>query len=415
MGSRGPRQAIGRGRLHSRRGDVADPPACQPPNTDSRLDPAACGETPGELPGNAYAYMDALRFVLAAAVAFGHAWALLIEDYRSTGNPIINTLYFAAGFAHASVILFFVLSGYWITKSVAGRVRSGWSWRGYLVDRLSRLMIVLVPALALGGMLDAIALYLLGSPTHLGATNTFVLNTDVGANLALGNFLGNLVFLQEIFVTPYGSNGPLWSLAYEFWYYIWFPALLLSWRLRRPSLALVALLLAVQAPALAFGFLSWLCGSLLHFAEDWLSRSPHGARLRGRLPLATTGLLLAAVLFWGRTGAFSIEDPLLALAFSLALLALLLTDPPLVAGIRSCASYGAGASFSLYAIHFPLMAFAAALLVGEKRMVPGLGAISLVALTLAASIGIAWLFARLTEARTTTLRKAVRRLLRRAR
>lgn len=359
--------------------------------------------------------MDALRFILAAAVAFGHAWALLVEDYRATGNPIINTLYFAAGFAHPSVILFFVLSGYWITKSVAGRIRSGWSWRSYLVDRLSRLMIVLVPALALGGALDAVALYLLGSPTHLGATNTFVLNTDVGANLAPGNLLGNLVFLQEIFVTPYGSNGPLWSLAYEFWYYIWFPALLLSWRLRRPSLALVALLLAMQAPALAFGYLSWLCGSLLHFAEDWLSRSPRAARFRGMWPLATTGLVFAAVLLWGRTGSFSIEDPLLALSFSLVLLTLLLTNPPLVPVIRRCASYGAGASFSLYAIHFPLMAFAAALLIGAQRMAPSLAAISLVALTLAISIAIAWLFARSTEARTAALRKSVRRLLRRAR
>ncbi|MCW3837267.1 acyltransferase family protein [Sphingomonas canadensis] len=359
--------------------------------------------------------MDALRFVLAAAVAFGHAWALLVEDYRATGNPAVNTLYFAAGFAHASVILFFVLSGYWITRSVAGRVRSGWSWRGYLVDRLSRLMVVLVPALALGGMLDAVALYLIGSPTHLGETNTFVLNTDVGANLAPENLLGNLVFLQEIFVRPYGSNGPLWSLAYEFWYYIWFPALLLSWRLRRPSLALVALLLAVQAPALAFGFLSWLCGSLLYFTEARLTRSSLVARLRGKLPLATTGLAFGAVLLWGRTGSFSIEDPLLALSFSLVLLTLLLTNPPLVPGIQRCAAYGAGASFSLYAIHFPLMAFAAALLIGGQRMAPGVAAISLVALTLAASIAIAWLFARATEARTATLRRTFRRLLRRAR
>jgi peptidoglycan/LPS O-acetylase OafA/YrhL len=37
--------------------------------------------------------------------------------------------------------------------------------------------------------------------------------------------LGNLVFLQAILVPTWGSNGPLWSLAFEFWFYIWFPTL----------------------------------------------------------------------------------------------------------------------------------------------------------------------------------------------
>jgi hypothetical protein len=33
-------------------------------------------------------------------------------------------------------------------------------------------------------------------------------------------FLGNFAFLQTICVPIFGTNGPMWSLANEFWYYI---------------------------------------------------------------------------------------------------------------------------------------------------------------------------------------------------
>ena len=84
-----------------------------------------------------------------------------MRDYQPTADLWVNSLYFAAGFAHPGVVMFFVLSGYWISRSVIGRADAGWAWGGYLVDRLSRLLIVLIPALAIGGALDAAALYLM--------------------------------------------------------------------------------------------------------------------------------------------------------------------------------------------------------------------------------------------------------------
>jgi peptidoglycan/LPS O-acetylase OafA/YrhL len=35
--------------------------------------------------------------------------------------------------------------------------------------------------------------------------------------------IGNLGFVQTICVPVFGTNGPLWSLANEFWYYVMFP------------------------------------------------------------------------------------------------------------------------------------------------------------------------------------------------
>ena len=48
----------------------------------------------------------------------------------------------------------------------------------------------------------------------------------------------------------FGSNGPLWSLAFEFWYYLWFPALWLLWR-RQPSWMLATLAVGWFAPPMA--------------------------------------------------------------------------------------------------------------------------------------------------------------------
>ena len=208
-----------------------------------------------------------MRAALAVTVAFGHLWGLLVEDYRPTASLLVRAGYFLAGFAHSAVILFFVLSGYWIARSVTARAERGWRWDDYLIDRVARLGIVLVPALMLGGVLDWISYRVLDLPTHHGLTGAWVFTQDLSQSLTWRALAGNLVFLQHLIVPPFGSNGPLWSLAFEFWYYLWFPALWLALRYWRPGIALVTLGIAFANPEIAFGFLSWLCGAALHGAE----------------------------------------------------------------------------------------------------------------------------------------------------
>jgi peptidoglycan/LPS O-acetylase OafA/YrhL len=348
--------------------------------------------------------MDAMRAVLAVTVAFGHLWGLLVEDYRPTASLLVRAGYFLAGFAHSAVILFFVLSGYWIARSVAARAERGWRWDDYLIDRVARLGIVLVPALILGGLLDWIGYQLLELPTYYGLTGAWVFTQDLSQSLTLRALAGNLVFLQHLIVPPFGSNGPLWSLAFEFWYYLWFPALWLALRYRRPGIALVTLGIAFANPEIAFGFLSWLCGAALHGAE----RRWPDLRLSRWTPIAA-GLLCLAALLWGRTGDFGVEDPIEAASFALFLFTLLRSDLPRIAALRPLATYGAQASFSLYAIHFPLMALAAGWIVGDTRLAPGGEAALAVAAILVLALAAAWLFAAQTEARTGALRESLRR------
>ena len=280
-----------------------------PPAASERNGPDGTGSR------GAFIVMDAVRCMLAVTVAFAHAWYLLIADYPGQASTVASAGYFLAGFAHASVILFFVLSGYWIAKSVDRRMTSGWAWSGYLIDRLARLLVVLLPALAIGGALDAIGLYGLESATHTGATNTYVLSNDVAQTLGWRVLLGNILFLQDIAVAPFGTNGPLWSLAYAFWFYIWFPAILISWRRRRPSVLLIALFIVWVAPQMLIGFACWLCGAALFWATDRSSREARPRRRRLWL-LVATAPFVGTLIFVRIVGLQSAE---LALAATFAL------------------------------------------------------------------------------------------------
>jgi len=99
------------------------------------------------------------------------------------------------------------------------------------VDRVSRLYAVLFVALLLGAVLDWVGYlyfnkYGLYNHCYQGAIAVF--RTAPIDQMGWEDFLVNGLFLQTILGPTYGSNGPLWSLAYEWWYYILFPLLLSS-------------------------------------------------------------------------------------------------------------------------------------------------------------------------------------------
>ena len=86
--------------------------------------------------------------------------------------------------------------------------------------------------------------------------------------LTARNFFGNLFYLQTIVCHSYGSNGPLWSIANEFWYYVLFPLGLLgsyAWVRKAIGQALVLTVSAlcislILGPQKMIGFLIWMAG-----------------------------------------------------------------------------------------------------------------------------------------------------------
>src|SRR5580704_2592561 len=118
---------------------------------------------PGESPS---VHLDALRGFAAFSVLLNHLRDALFVDYESIArhNPLTSAAYLVSGLGRQSVIVFFVLSGYLVGGSVLRSAANGsWSWRAYLLARLSRLYVVLLPALLLGGALDWLGMHIPGT------------------------------------------------------------------------------------------------------------------------------------------------------------------------------------------------------------------------------------------------------------
>jgi peptidoglycan/LPS O-acetylase OafA/YrhL len=154
---------------------------------------------------------------------------LVFVDYGALQSPglLAKGFYFLTGFGHEAVMVFFVISGFLVGGKVWSLYREGrFGWRLYLAHRLSRLYAVLIVALLLGVVLDWSGYlffngYGLYDQGYEGAIA--VLGSAPIERMGWRDFLVNAFFLFFFVGPPYGSNGPLWSLAYEWWYYILFP------------------------------------------------------------------------------------------------------------------------------------------------------------------------------------------------
>lgn len=360
------------------------------------------------VPTTASGWMDAMRLVAACAVCFGHVRNLLIIDYRPGIGLVREAFYFASGFGDAAVILFFVLSGYWIGQTVCRNSANDGFVRTYLIDRLSRLWLVSVPAILLTALADCAGLSLAGSTLYDGTLAPGLIAGPAALRLDALTMFGNLLFLQGVAVPTFGSNGPLWSLAFEFWYYLAFPALWLMLRHRRVTALIVALPVLALDHDMLLGFGVWLVGAALAalLARPDFHVSPRRAWL---LMCAALPAFIAA-LAWHRIARVGLFDPALALSFAAVLFCLLRTAPSFPRLLVPLARLGASSSYSIYAIHMPLAVLTAALILPARRLEPSLSAMLLVAGITIALVIAGYAFSRLTEAHTPAVRQWLRAL-----
>jgi peptidoglycan/LPS O-acetylase OafA/YrhL len=308
-----------------------------------------------------------------------------------------------------AVVVFFVLSGYLVSGSVFRMFeRERWSWKVYGLHRLVRLWIVLVPGLLLTALWDRCGMSLRRAPAvamYAGLSgNHLVPNVHLTSGIRVG--LGNLFFLQTIRFPVLGTNGALWSLAYEFWYYALFPLGFLALRrgggwTKRLACAVMFLLAAyfVRHTILKL-FPIWLMGTLLATVP-----APNlGARWRW-----AAAALYVPFLYACARNPFAGElptDTVLGVAtfgFLWVLLSAKGRAQPGRLGTRAIRML-ARCSFTLYVAHIPLLVLIGALVLGPVRWQPdathlaaGLGILLFVA---AASLALAGA----TELRTDTVR-----------
>ena len=199
--------------------------------------------------------LDAIRLGGAVMVVLGHSYVL-------SGKPVPPPAIFDVPIHTLGVYVFFIISGYLITKSWLRRP----NWKSYLAARSLRIFPALVVAVLL-------SVFVLGPVfTEIGLRAYF---TDPNTWLYLRNLYLQPVFgLSGVFTTvPYPNvvNGSLWTLPIEFTCYLIVPLLMLAPRRARVPVVLVFAVACIAAFFLAtpaqnvFGFYL-----LVTAAEPWI-------------------------------------------------------------------------------------------------------------------------------------------------
>ena len=318
--------------------------------------------------------IDALRGVAALAVVFFHARAMSWIGIRALWNanklaPNLNAylgyLTFPVIFGWTAVPLFFVLSGYCIHRPHVAKLARDADYRidlkTYFIRRLWRIYPVLLAAIVFTALLDAYT------------RHYFPLDVKLGDN-SPGNFLANLLSLQGIAGTPYGTNVPLWTLSMEIHFYLVYPLLFTLTKRRGPrvtimvvaaisllSLAIIRVTHLNLVIFLPFWF-TWTVGFLV--AEREAGRFKINLRA-WRIPIALALLIACALTL---KNSLDLAEPLYAPAFGV-----LLAWSTTARGEAFWARRGqllarvGIVSFSLYAFHYPFIIFLRSLwLNGQK-------------------------------------------------
>lgn len=367
------------------------------------------------LPTSAVASMDWLRGLSAVAVLVGHARGLFLQDFAELQHrtPVWKLFYFVTALGHEAVIVFFILSGFLVGSTVLSQVADQrLRLRAYLSRRLTRLYVVLIPGLLLTALWDAVGLHFFGAQSIYGG----IINArhlalpDVTITHSWGHFLGNLAFLQHLFIQPYGSNGPLWSLPYEFWAYLLFPLLVQAGRGETPTTrrigyaGLSCALLIAGGWKLGLYLAIWLLGAAL--ALWW--RHARVTSSRWLVLALWAGFGGALVLSTGKLHS-TVKDIALALATT-ALLGGILARRSETGGssvaksAARAAAVLAGFSYTLYVAHYPLLTLLFAALMKRDRWAASLQSVVAVLAIALGIAGYAFLVSRVTEAHTDRIR-----------
>jgi len=360
-------------------------------------------------------HLDLIRGVAALAVMLGHlrGFFFVTFPFISHKSLAVSALYAVTGYGHEAVMIFFALSGFFIGASVLDSViKQTWSWRTYFANRVTRLQLVLFPALLLGLLWDQIGMRVpQAAALYYGGIDNFFL-PSVALRSTAAVFFGNLFFLQSIVSPVFGSNSPLWSISYEFWYYILFPALALAAisgagiRKRLLYGGLFLLLLWFVGSQVRLYFPIWLAGAVvgrLRRVTGSISREAQWVLSSG------AGLLFFGVLARVRTHRLSsdlLSDYLVGSAFAVLLFAIVLgSRKDVSSSYARMAKKLSGFSYTLYLVHFPVLLLLCGMLNPKRAWQPDplhlLYALGIALLILVYSYAVA----EFTEARTATVRR----------
>lgn len=343
-------------------------------------------------------YLDAVRFAAAMLVVLSH---FAFNRFTLGDFAPIRALNVGSD----AVVVFFVLSGFVIAYATATKERN---LNTYLFNRLTRLYSVVVPALVVTALFDTI-----GSTVAPGAYagswfSKLPVAEQAARALSLTNEWGTLSH-------RIGSNGPLWSLSYEFAYYLLFAAAVFFTGRRR--ILVLGLLLVLIGPRVLLLMPAWLLGVALYrriaaggldldvrqaLALTMLPALAYGGFVLGNIPdhlLTMTNALFGEAFVHDRLK-FSNEFiwnnilGVLVVTHFTGVHGLTRRMPEHVVPLHleAMIRWLAAASFSIYVIHYPALQLADALL--PPMPVQELRHLVLLIVALAPCFLVAWAFER---------------------
>lgn len=370
-------------------------------------------------------WLDLIRGGSALLVCLGHLRNAILVDYSALVNPniAIKAFYALTSFGHQAVMVFFVLSGYFVGGAVL-RAGAKFSWSSYLSSRLTRLWVVLIPCLIITWGVGQMLVHY--APAVLAGANSDLWHSGPKTGEYSADFstlLANIFFLQTIVSPVFGLNSPLWSLANEFWYYMLFPLLAItlgfvgSGKNQTRILVLVfTMIIAWYLPSeMLYGFLIWMMGVVVYCLQPTIKEFSQNTI---RILLFTALALLGLALVYSKSVSHSpimpfVSDFLVGIAF--AFLCLILTKQPFprrrLRWFAQGSLYLSEVSYSLYLSHFPIVVLIAATVYESKKRVPDGMLLAQFFVWILVLLGMAvalwWLF----ESRTAFVRDRVNTLL----
>ena len=353
------------------------------------------------------------RWVAALLVVLGHLRSLLFIDFVDVMNPsfIERLFYFMTSFGHEAVLVFFVMSGFLVGGSTISKMKDGsFSYSQYFIARISRIFPVYVVALifTLGCDLTGYTVFEVPS-LYDGSQKDLIpsITSSYSEQWTLVAFFGNLIMLQPFFVPTFGSNGPLWSLSYEWWYYASGPLLFSIFLIKLSPVALlvrISVLVGIFAifPLHLFeGFALWTLGAM----ASQIRKGHWIFKIFGLSLLIIFMTLYKANLFPHAKMVY-----LIPIIYLIILVGFIESERHIF--LKSFHRYFADFSYSLYLLHFPLMILLVSICSTWGGQYSGRQEFSgnLVLLSgslLVPSIFVPWLISRMTEAKTSCFRKVL--------
>lgn len=292
---------------------------------------------------NGSTLLDLVRALASQLVLVGHALSYSgIAKYLQP--PYIPWM------QNMAVVIFFILSGFLITYSVGRKLHDErYTVSHFMVDRFSRIYGAFLPSMFIVLLIDKISIEICSE--CYSYNNAYNLQT----------FLGNLSMLQGPFIEPFGSARPFWTLAVEWWIYVFF-GLVVFYLLRNVKISItICILLFCAAVIPVYNYVGgrgngltvfWIFGCCLYFI--WHFKLVRNISNKGKIAL---GVFFVGV---GIARAYLIQsyyDAAVAFAFSMVLIGLLEVSASwnITERVHKIIKYMASYSFTLYLIHYSVL------------------------------------------------------------